>query len=189
MALTDIAICSKALLKIGANIISSFDEGTAESEVSTNLYPQIRDALLSSHPWSFAIAQTNLPRLASTPVADYKYAYKLPSDFIRVLSAGDNVRSRGLEYKIIEDRLHTNRAEVVLTYIFRPDEKSYPPFFYSCLIARLAAEFCLPLVESTSRTEFLTKSFEAEFKKAKLIDSSQETPDSIDDFTLIEVRS
>ena len=189
MALTDIGICSKALLKIGANMISSFDEGTAESEVANNLYPQIRDALLSSHPWSFAIAQKSLPRLLASPLADFEFAYELPSDFIRVISAGIGSRSKGLQYKIIENRLHTNQPEVILTYIFRPDEKSYPPFFYQCLIARLAAEFCLPLVESTSRTEFLTKVFEDEFRKAKLIDSSQETPDSIDDFTLIGVRS
>ena len=64
MALSALALCSRALLKIGAQPIASFDEGTAEAEVAANLYPAARDALLSLHPWSFATAQATLPRLA-----------------------------------------------------------------------------------------------------------------------------
>jgi len=43
MALSSIAICSRALLKLGADTIASFDESTAEAEVAANLYPSIRD--------------------------------------------------------------------------------------------------------------------------------------------------
>lgn len=57
MALSSIALCSRALLKLGASTIASFDEGTAEAEVSANLYPPVRDALLSAHPWNFATGQ------------------------------------------------------------------------------------------------------------------------------------
>ncbi|MBI5164416.1 MAG: hypothetical protein HY985_11000, partial [Magnetospirillum sp.] len=79
MALSAIALCSRALLKLGAGTIASFDEGTAESEVSANLYPPLRDALLSSHPWNFATGQVGLPRLVAEPVADFAYAYQLPA--------------------------------------------------------------------------------------------------------------
>ncbi len=34
MALTDIGLCSRALIKIGAVPITSFDDGTAESEIA-----------------------------------------------------------------------------------------------------------------------------------------------------------
>ena len=88
MAYTDISICSNALLKIGAESITSFLDGTAEAEVAANLYPLIRDGLLASYPWSFAVGQKSLPRLAGVPLADYSYAYRLPNDFLRVLSAG-----------------------------------------------------------------------------------------------------
>ena len=74
MALSSIAFCSRALLKLGAGSIASFDEGTAEAEVAANLYPSVRDALISAHPWNFAVAQTTLPQLSSEPVADYAYA-------------------------------------------------------------------------------------------------------------------
>lgn len=103
MAYTDISICSNALLKIGAESITSFLDGTAEAEVAANLYPMIRDGLLASYPWSFAVGQKSLPRLAGVPLADYSYAYRLPNDFLRVLSAGSGRCGRGIEYRIVEN--------------------------------------------------------------------------------------
>ncbi|MBF0355010.1 MAG: hypothetical protein HQL43_07235 [Alphaproteobacteria bacterium] len=189
MALSSIALCSRALLKIGASTIASFDEGTAEAEVAANLYPSIRDAMLSSHPWNFASGQTSLARLSAAPVADYAYAFQLPGDFLRALSAGVTGRGRGLDYRIAESRLHTDAEQVVLTYVFRPAETDFPPFFDSALIARLAAEFCAPITESTARAELLFKLAEDEFRRAKLIDGQQDTPTSIENFPLVDVRS
>lgn len=188
MALSSIALCSRALLKTGCRSITSFDEGTAEAEVAGNLYASIRDALLSANPWSFATAQVTLARLADQPIADYSYAYQLPPDFLRALSAGAG-RGRGLDYRIHERRLHTHATEVVLTYIFRPLESEFPPFFDQILISRLAAEFCIPLTDSTSRSEALAKMAEHEFSRAKMIDTSQETPQAFEDFTFVGVRS
>ncbi|HEX9568346.1 MAG TPA: hypothetical protein VF987_01585 [Rhodospirillales bacterium] len=189
MALSTIALASRALLKLGAGTIASFDEGTAESEIAGNLYPSLRDALISAHPWSFATAQATLPRLAAEPVADYAFAYQLPADFLRALSAGAGPRGRGIDYRIAERRLHADSGEVVLTYVFRPDEIDFPPFFDQALIARLAAEFCIPLTESTTRAESLHKLADIEFRRAKMIDSQQDSPGRIEDFSLVEVRS
>jgi hypothetical protein len=84
--------------------------------------------------------------------------------------------------------LHTNAEVVVLTYLYRPNEADFPPFFDMALIARLAAEFCIPLTDSTSRWEALRKLSEQEFRRAKLIDSQEDAAPHFDDFTLIEVR-
>ncbi|MBR9970811.1 hypothetical protein [Magnetospirillum sulfuroxidans] len=186
--LTDIALCSRALLKIGATTIASFDEGSAEGEVAANLYPCTRDALLSSHPWNFATGQVTLPRLAGTPVADFQYAYQMPADFLRVLSAGQSERGAGIRYRLAENRLHTDADEVVLTYIFRPDETTFPPFFDQVLIARLAAEFCIPLTESTTRAQYLDSRAEDEFRRAKTIDGQQSTPKALRTSLLTSAR-
>lgn len=188
MALSAIALASRALLKLGAGTVASFDEGTAESEIAGNLYPSLRDALISAHPWSFATAQATLPKLAAEPVADYAFAYQLPADFLRALSAGAGPRGRGIDYRIAERRLHADSGEVVLTYVFRACELDFPPFFDQALIARLAAEFCIPLTEITTRAESLHKLAEAEFRRAKMIDSQQDSPGRIEDFSLVTVR-
>jgi hypothetical protein len=174
MALSALALCSRALLKIGAQPIASLEEGTAEAEVAANLYPSVRDAALSAHPWSFATGQASLPRLAAQPHADYAHAFQLPAGFLRALSAGD------IAYRIHEDKLHT--------YVFRPDEADFPPFFASALVARLAAEFCIPLTESGSRAELLFRLADREMREARLVDSQQDTPRALAHFPLISAR-
>ena len=188
MALSAIALASRALMKLGAAGIASFEEGTAEAELAGALYPPTRDALLSAHPWNFATGQAALPRLAGAPVADHAHAFQLPADFLRALSAGPPGRGRGLAYRIAERRLLADADAVTLTYVFRPDESAFPPFFDQALIARLAAEFCLPVTESTTRAEALHRLAEAEFRRARLIDAQEETPPRVEDFTLVGAR-
>ncbi len=190
MALSEIQACSKALLKLGMEPIQSFSDGTTEAEIAAGAYAYVRDALLSLYPWSFATAQTKLPRLAVGPVADFAYAYQLPDDFLRAISLGGakNV-GRGAQYRIREKCIHTNAAPAVLTYIFRPVEGlAIPPFFDAVLVIRLAAEFCAPLTQSNSRTMELLSLAEVELRHARLIDSQQQTTVGFEDFTLIEAR-
>lgn len=188
MALSALAMCSRALLKIGATTIASFDEGTAEAEVAANLYPSTRDALVSAYPWSFATGQRTLARLSAVPVADYRCAFQLPSDFLRALSAGSGPRGAGVAYRIAEDRLHADEESVTLTYIFRPVDEVLPPFFQAALIARLAAEFVIPLTENTARAQLLFELAEREFRGARLTDSQQDQPPAITDFPLVTAR-
>ncbi len=188
MSLSDVALSSRALIRIGAAPISSFNDGSAESEVAGALFAPIRDGLLSAYGWNFATGQQELTQLASAPLADYTYAYALPNDYLRAFSAGSGARGRGLNYRISRGALHTNASSVVLTYIFRPEEEEFPPYFDQALIARLAAEFTIPVTENTSRAEALFRMAEGEFKRARQIDAQQDTPGRIEDFTLIKAR-
>ncbi|MGH1378101.1 MAG: hypothetical protein ACRBB3_04700 [Alphaproteobacteria bacterium] len=188
MALSDIGLCSRALIKIGASPITGFNEGSAESEIAGALFEQVRDALLSAYAWSFASGQVSLNQLASAPLADYTYAYALPNDFLRALSAGTGSKGRGLNFRIAGNTLHTNASDVVLSYVFRPDEEVFPPYFDQALIAQLSAEFTIPVTENTSRAQSMLAMADKEFKRARQIDAQQDTPNKIEDFTLIDVR-
>lgn len=189
MALTAIGLCSRALLKIGATAIASFEDGTAEAEVAGALFAPTRDALLSAYTWGFATHQATLARLVTEPVADYAHAFQLPADFLRALSCGQDGRGRGIDYRIARQALHGNAETTVLTYLCRLPEEEFPPFFDQVLIARLAAEFCIPLTENTSRAEALHRLAEAEFRRARLIDAQQDRQPGFEDFSLIEARS
>ena len=173
---------------LGATSIAAFDEGTAESEVAANLYPSLRDAILSSHPWNFATRQVWLARLEEGPVADHPSAFQLPNDALRAISAGHHARGRGIPYRILGRTLHCDASGIVLTYVARVAEETFPAFFVQALITRLAAEFCLPLTESTSRAEALHRLAEIELRRARTADAQEEAPKALEDFTLIEVR-
>lgn len=188
MALNDIALCSRALIRIGAAPITSFAGSSAESEIAGALYAPVRDALLSAYAWSFASGQLALSALQDKPVADYAHAFQLPNDYLRALSAGSGTKGRGLSYRIARGQLHTDSNSVILSYIFRPDEAEFPPYFDQALIARLSAEFTIPVTESTSRAEAHFRLAEAEFERARQIDAQQDTPNKIDNFSLINAR-
>lgn len=189
MPLSNVELCSAALVKLGASSISSFSDGTTESDVADTLYEILRDGLLGLHPWSFATAHAELMLLPSTPVSNFDYAFGLPTDFIKGLSAGDKERDRGAIFQIVGNELHTNYEEITLAYIKRADESIFPTYFASALINRLAAEFCLPITENVSRSELLFKLADTELQLAKLIDSQQDTPPRVEDFSLIEART
>ena len=188
MSDTAITLCSKALIKIGAKSITSFEEATTEAEVANQLYEPTLQNLLASYPWRFALTQKKLARLTEKPISDYQYSYQLPNDCVRVLSAGQNIKSSGLNYKIVGQKLYTNTESVVLNYIRRPEENTYPAFFVDAFVGKLAAEFCLPLTESTTRTDYIKKMAESSIAAARLVDSQQNVHSSFQDFSLIEVR-
>lgn len=188
MALNDVALCSRALIRLGAAPITSFADGTAESEIAGALYAPVRDALLSAYAWSFATGQVELSALLTPPVADFTNAFQLPVDFLRAISAGQGGRSRGLRYRIARGALHTDAGGVILNYIFRPEEEEFPPYFDAVMISRLAAEFCIPVTENTSRADALYKIADLEFARARQIDAQQDTPGGFENFSLIDVR-
>jgi len=188
MALNDVALCSRALIRIGAAPITSFEDGTAESEIAGALYAPVRDSLLSSYRWSFATGQIKLTALSESPIADYQYAFQLPSDFLKAVSCGAGSKGRGVNYRIAQGQIHANRNEITLTYIYRPEEEAFPPFFDGAVIARLSAEFCIPVTESTSRAEALFRISEDEFAKSRQIDAQQHSPTALQDFSLIDIR-
>lgn len=183
MALTALALCTRALLKIGAAPVTSLEDGTAEAEVAANLYPGTRDALLSCHPWSFATGQAALNRLEAVPLSGFARAFRLPADLLRAVHAEPRA-----PFRIQEGRLLTDAPAVTLTYVFRAAEPEWPPSFAAALVARLAAEFCVPLTESASRAEALYRLAEAELRVAKLADGQGQTPRAITHFPLLDVR-
>lgn len=189
MALSDVALCARALIRIGSKPISSFSDGSAEADIAGTLYGLIRDELLSSYSWSFATSQIVLNKLETNPIADYRYAFQLPNDFLRAMSAGANARGRGLDFRIFKDTLHTDSDNVLLTYVFRPDESAFPPFFDAAIVARLSAEFVIPLTESTSRADVFMSLAEKAYAKAKQIDAQQDTPQRLEHFSLVEART
>ena len=188
MALSDIALASRALIRIGAAPVSSFDDGTAESEIAGALFGPVRDALLSAYSWSFATGQVALSELEMPPVADFARAFALPNDFLRALSAGTGGRGRGVRFRVARNAVHTDVEQVLLTYIFRPEEEEFPPYFDAALIARLAAEFTIPVTENTSRAEAMFRLAEREYEQARQVDAQQDTPASLEDFSLINAR-
>ncbi len=188
MPMTAVELCAAALVKIGARPFADFAEETAEAACARRLYPIARDLLLGLHPWSFTLAQARLTAEPERPLADFAHAFALPTDHLRTISVGTGGRSRGITYRVQGYRILCDAAEIVLGYQRRVPEADLPSFFVPLLVTRLAAEFCVPLTEGSSRAMDLYRLAEAELRSARLIDSQQATPQAFEDFTLIGAR-
>lgn len=185
---TAVRLCHQALIMVGAKGMQSFDEGTSDSEVAAALYGECRDMLLSAHPWKFAFRQAQLPRLAADPNADFKYQFQMPADVLAVRSVGIESRGRGEVYRIVGSAVQADADEIILSYIRQVPENEFPVHFRNALLAALAAEFCIPLTDSTTRWSKLIELAEVKFARARRVDDQQQTPPSIESFPLVEVR-
>lgn len=181
---SDISICTSALLMIGADEISSFDDETREAKLCANLYPTTRDSLLQQHPWRFSLGQSSLARLVDTPLYGYDYAYQLPSGFLRVIEA-----ERG-DFAIYEDVIYSNQPSLNITYQFRPAETSMPAYFTRVLELKMSEILAVSVSEELAKSNVFAEKVRQEVIRARSIDSQQQTNFEIEsnNFLLTEIR-
>ena len=79
-----INIINRALIKLGQPTISSTSQ-EPNGKIYGLVYQDLRDWLLASHPWRFAIKRVVLAQDEEKPISGFAYAYTLPSDFLSLL--------------------------------------------------------------------------------------------------------
>lgn len=182
---SSIDIASNALLLIGDNPISSFDDAGAGAQVAANLYPETKKRLLSEHPWSFALKQQRLNKLSQKPdvLTNYKNAFQLPTDLIRIW----NIQSHS-DYILIGNLLYSNENEILATYIYNVDEVNLPPHFTKSLEYTLAADFAIAVTEDNTMSQIMRGNADLFTAKAMSIDSQGRPQNAIVDSPLIDAR-
>lgn len=79
-----IDICNNALIEAHQDAtITNIDEDSVEAERCRRIYDATRRELLSAYPWTFATKFVKLARVAED-VEGYKYAYKYPTEALRI---------------------------------------------------------------------------------------------------------
>lgn len=79
-----IDICNNALIEAHQDAtITNINEDSVEAERCRRIYDATRRELLSMYPWTFATKFVKLARVAED-VEGYKYAYKYPSEALRI---------------------------------------------------------------------------------------------------------
>lgn len=185
MSITDISICSTALVMVGANSISSFTEASREAEVAYQVYPIELQSLLTENPWRFSIRYEQLSQLIETPLYGFKYAYQLPPDLLQLRS----ISTYG-PYELFENKLFSDEETCQVEYQFRPLEAKFPAYFVDVLLKRLASVFAASLMEDESKMQLFEGLADKRLRRAKLIDSQQQPSKAIRDgnFVLINAR-
>jgi hypothetical protein len=180
-----IEIINRALIKLGADPITSLSDDNKRSKVANIVFEGVLKELLRSHPWNFAVSKAQLASNVATPSFGFYYSYPLPSDCLRVLAIDGGVD----EFKIENGNLLTDSFTADILYIkFIDDPNLFDSSFSSLLTIKLAMEMCYSITGSTSLLGALMDEFARAKREAKQIDAQEGTPDQWYGFTWFESR-
>jgi hypothetical protein len=155
-------LLNDALSQCGASPITSISDGSINANHCQRFYPPLRDALLRMHHWNFALKWVQLAQDVTPPVAQFAYAYTLPSDCLKVINYGGSataISSLSLifpdsgirvvtRYKIEGRKLVSNDGTVYIQYLRRvtnPDE--WDGLFYQVLSTWLASKLAMAITK------------------------------------------
>ena len=192
MATTDIDICARALVMIGAQPISSFSDGSTEALVASNLYTDVVESCLTRHRWRFATTQQALSLLTNTPTGRYDYAYALPTTpgVLNIISI--TVNDIVIPYARYQNYIYVNgygsANTLVMDYIYKVGEEYFPPHFRLAVEYELAALFAGSVARDNGLIEQFKTLSERQFLIARNIDSTETTSKVLDTNRFINAR-
>jgi hypothetical protein len=171
-----IDICARALILIGADPITSFDDGTTEALVSVNMYEDVARASLVNTRWRFATNQAELNLLTATPTGRYDRAYQLPSDLLMLHAI--TVTDLPIEYQVYGSKVFADTdatASLIADYTFRANEITWPSYFVLAVEYALAVVFATSIARDSTLASLMKTQATESMAKARSLDSQQQT--------------
>jgi hypothetical protein len=174
-------IANLALTKLGpgSGYLSDLaSDTTIAGQALNRVYEMVRDELVESHPWNFAVKRVSLAADVATPAWGYDFQYTLPADCLRFLSVeGSKVDYQNEVDKILCDE----QGPLNIRYISQvTDTSKFSPTFVAALSARWAFEIS-GIVESNVTPGQLWEMYERLLGQAKRADAqanpAEEMPD------------
>jgi hypothetical protein len=175
-ARSPIDVCSRALILIGAEPITSFDDGNNEALIASNMYEDIARSALVNTRWRFATNQAVLNRLSEAPTGRYDAAHQLPSGWL--MTHAVTVNDYPIEYQTYGDKVYSNSAltdELVLDYTYRASEEDWPSYFTVAVEYELAVVFAIGLARDQGLAQLMTQQSALAMTKARNLDGQQQT--------------
>jgi hypothetical protein len=176
VATTDIDICARALILIGASPITSFEDGTTEATVAANLYEDTVRDMLTRYRWRFATGQIQLSRLTEAPTSRWDAAYQAPADMLMLHAV--TVNDNPIAYDRYQDMIYCNATVedvVVADYMFRADEEFWSPGFITAVEYQLASIFAYSVAAQTDLSDLMEKRALRQMTIARNVDSQSQT--------------
>ncbi len=169
---TKIDLCSMALLKLGEKPIQSWREDSATAQLARTLFDPVIETLLAMFPWRFATQSLTLQKNSDGD-------FLVPANVLRILKC---------EGQINGNKIITNSDTLEISAIMKTEPENFPGYFATLVAAKLAVEFCIPILGDVNILRVMTSLYESEYQSAKFVDSTLSRQSNIDDFSLINSR-
>jgi hypothetical protein len=190
---SQVDVANLALVKLGDQQITTFEDDSAHARVVKLLYPRVIDAVLRDHKWRFAVRQATLAELAGAPIWRYAHRFQLPTDpyCLRIIRVSTEAPELGdaERWEIQGREILTNAESVNIEYIARiADPLQWDVQFLDAVVERLASELAMPITNTPTLRGQLLQGYVLKIDGAKSTDGMEGTPDVVTDTQLIDVR-
>jgi hypothetical protein len=173
MASSEVAIMNMALITIGERMITASTEDTKAARVADARYPDVRDEVLSAHPWNCATKRAALSQLATAPAFGFTYEYQLPADYLYLVQLEDPKE----EYEIEDNKILSDNSTMKIIYVYQLTEvPKMTPSLVSAIAAKLAFEISNALARDPERSKTLWDAYQAKLSEARFVNAT-ENPD------------
>jgi hypothetical protein len=172
-------ICTSAMVKLGAEPISDLSDDTKEARLCRIQYPKIRDAILRSAPWSFAMKRVELAPIAEDLLFGDGNKFQLPQDCVKFvkLYAGEGYVSND-RYTIEGDHLISTLETIQGWYVTNEVEvEKYDPNFKEAVACALASDLCYAITQSNTLKQGLMAESKFWIDEARSYNSQEVTPE------------
>lgn len=183
---SEVAIVNSALLKLGQQPITSLTDNNIRANTASHLYPDVRDAVMTTHAWNCATKRALLSEEAVTEVYGPTHTYQLPADFLRLVRVEEDT-----EFRIeANNRIVSDESPLRITYLARiTDPAKMDELLKRAIAFRLAAEMAPRLTGSDARAQQMFGMYQEALDEARLRDAQQApSVDDINPSEWIEAR-
>jgi hypothetical protein len=174
---SSVEIANRALTKLGASRITSFDDNNTQSRALKAMFDMVRDSELRARIWSFSKKRASLAALASTPEWGFDYEYQKPSDCLRFIQINDvycgpdltDYRNESTaDYAIEGNKILANyAAPLKILYVSRvEDTAQWDATFVEAFACKLAFELAEDLTQSNTKKESAREDYKAAISAA-----------------------
>ncbi len=179
-----VSICNLALGNLGKPDIQALTDKGAEAAACRKFYDHSRRTLLQVYPWRFAGKTQALAMVTNDKVGKWRYAYKLPNDFLKIrsirpmYSETDACRLQTEQeeisnpYDIEGETIYCNIETAFLRYTFDlVDPTKFTALFVDALSFSISTRMAIPLTKDI-------KQMQAQMKLAQTARAEAETADA-----------
>lgn len=176
---TDTDVANFALGMIGEGQITSLTEASEAAEACNLWFTTARRRSLRASNWTCAIKRVTISPDAAAPNHGPDARFKLPADYIRLVSI-DDARA-GREYTIESGYLLTDQGPSInISYVFdETDVSQYDEELVQFFATALAFYICLKLTQSKKLRTDLEATLNHAETRAKNIDSAGQSPQQL----------
>jgi hypothetical protein len=193
-------ICNFALLHLGHTVsISDLTENSNEARACARVFESTLKATLRDFPWSFAKKVAALALIQTDPSTEWGYAYRYPSDCLKILRLQNGMRSdtarTRVSYQVGQDAsgklIYTGSAGAYLEYTaFTQNYQFYPDDFAIALSYRIAGYVAPSLTagDPFKLRDAAIKMYELELSRARSNAANEEAADRLPEAEAIRAR-